>query len=431
MRARSATARLGELYLSPTSREYQARKVIMAFRRQHKGMTPSDLANPEEFKQNVERQLRIRSLNGQAQRWFEHAIGLIAEHVGDGGHADITERLLEAGEDKLSLDGLDAERLFKLTLAARSAGLFVGSGNFETAALAAFGARAQSLNGVRGLLQQARFALAIGDSEQANRYLQPLQRLRVGMLIPEVLATIRYLELATGRVPRADPSADGRERLFQDIIRNNTVLVYGPGPTDDSLGLDFRDVPVIRTLMPRVSWRSAKDFASSRIDVAYSNKETAQWLAGLDPDEFLRWTSHIACLRLKFAGSDEKRIRALHGGVGSVPHFPELISGTQNMIPIALWDVLLGGATDAHVIGATFWLVSHYRSDNPRSNTTTLPWERCRALAAHNPTANRRFVLNLTRSGRIMGDKNFLRALKLSDKNYLAELDKLYGAARK
>lgn len=442
VRFRRVLSRLGELYLSPSSRGTQFRKGVASMTDAPRTLKHSDLSDPAGFARAVEALLRPERLETKPRSAVRRATELIVSHVGDADHEEITDRLRDLGENTASLSGIGHERLFTLTRAARAAGLFSASHPFETAALEAFGARARKLTGIRGHLQRARYALAVGDIEHAAEHAAPLRGHNVWTRAAEVQTTLRYVDLVT-EGSSAFGYVDARqESELASIVMSKTVLVYGPGLTDDTLNQDLRDTPVARVLVPGVSWVSDTDLAGNRVDLAYANGETSLWLASLSTEELRNVVARARTVILKGKRSRQKDFQSLGTNVyPSIPR-PAMIDGSLNMAPIIIWDLLLRGCAHLHIVGTSFFLGTQaYRADHlrvspgrGRSNvygTLGNNFAGCFSLAAHNPTSNRRLVLNLLRTNRIDGDTLFQKALGLSAVEYLSELDLSYGIPRR
>lgn len=442
VRIRRVLSRLNGLYLSPSSPGTQFRMAVSTRTDAPRALELSDLSDPARFTRAVEALLRSERLDTGPRSAVRRATELIASHVGDGDHAEITDELRDLGENTASLSGIGHERLFMLTRTARTAGLFSASHPFEMTALEAFGARARQVRGVRGRLQRARWALAVGDIEQAAGHAAPLRRRGLWKRATEVHATLRYVDLVTGAVPALPDVSTPQDTRLASIVRGRTVLLYGPGPTVDTRLQDLGDAPVARVLMPGVTWNSDTDLADNRVDIAYANGETADWLTSLSTDELQDVVTRSGTVILKGWGSREQGIQSLATNVHlSIPR-PAMIGGHPNMAPIIIWDLLLRGCAHVHVMGTSFFLGPQaYRDDHlrvfpgqGRSNafgSLGNGFERCHSLAAHGPTSNRQLVLNLLRTNRINGDTLFRKALSLSAVEYLSELDALYGIPRR
>ena len=221
------------------------------------------------------------------------------------------------------------------------------------------------------------------------------------------------------------------------------MLVYGPGPTEAAIEPPLRLIPVARVLMPGVRWAGESDVAANRVDAAYVNGESRAWLASLSREAAKRVLASWQVTVLKARGKKLKALQAVSATVRSAHVLPTFIDGAPNMAPVMLWDLLQSDARHIHVIGVSFFVGSHtYRADHRRVNADTgirqdawgtagNPFEKCGGIAIHNPSMNRRFVMNLRESSLISGDKNFEHALNLSDEQYLCELDKQFGIDRR
>lgn len=426
-------SQITEGYLSPNARAEQFSK------RWTKNL--SELCDPERFARGLETHLQTEKLDAVARGAVRTAIQLIASHLGDGDHAAITDKLGDLSDTVAALSGIGHTRLFALTRAARTAGLFFASAPFEHAAIKAFGSRALRTGGVRGHLQRTRFALAVSDLEQAARHAAALRRRALWRRSADVRATLRYVDLANCNALNRRNIVTGREDLRASILRRGPVLVYGPGPTEGTLEQHIANAPVARVLMPGINWDSETDLANNRVDIAYANGETTNWVSSLDLREQRAFLSYPSVV---FAGTKNLHLQSLSAipNARLAAHRPRFIDGKPNMVPIIVWDLLVSGAEAVHVIGASFFLgTDAYRKNQLRvvesgkrkdkHGSTGFPFEVCAMLASHNALAGLRFAKNLYLGGRLSGDRNFTNALTLSDADYLVELDQAYGVPRR
>lgn len=388
------------------------------------------------FTQTLEVLLNSANLATEARSAVRRATELIASHIDDGDHAAISEKLREVGEGSARLNGIDHERLFTLTRAARAAGLFAASGPFEAAALYLFGVRARQLSGLRGHLAQAKFALAIGDIEQAARHSTPLARGALRNPAPDLHATLRYVDLVAGNLPSLPTRRSYSNDLLVSIVKDRAVLVYGPGSTDKALSQDLRDVPVARVLQRGVTWDSESDLANNRVDIAYANISMAQSLGSLSVDELNDIIDPVRAVVLKGHSERKRLLQSADPRIGpSIPH-PQPLDGSLNMVPIMMWDLLHRGATQIYIAGASFYLGDHpYRAESrPVAGKGFGAGGRlasCYDLAIHNINFGRKFVKNFCDVGLVSGDTGFRRAIALSTNSFLAELDATYGVFRR
>lgn len=442
MRYSKTLSVLGNLYFAPSSRARLFRESLQRRTgRSRRRLDLADLSNPLRLTEALELFLSPKSLSVRFQKPVRQAIALVAERVGDGDHAEITDRLMEIGEHRNSLYGVDHERLFSLTRAIRSSGLFAASYAFEEKALKAYFSHAENLTGARGHLHRARIALATGDTDRAAQSLRELRGLAFSTQVNLLQETIRYLELAAGEEATSRVLDRDEKGLLQSIVKDATVLIYGPGPTEDSVEQSLHEAPVARVLMPGVSWNSAADLVGNRVDVAYANGETTTWLASLEANEL---RNAVANQRVVVFKGNKDREKALHSAIANacsaIPR-PKLIDGTPNQVPIMMWDLLARGAAKIHVIGASFFLGKEpYREGNRRLEPETGerrdafgslgPYSQCLTLATHNASMGRQFAQVLAKTAKVTGDAHFMNALALSRFQYLEQLDSIYGRPR-
>lgn len=444
MTGKNLLAAASQHFFSPTAWPERAAKAASKVRGVPMAPTRGELDDPRVFANRLSSALRLKTLPSPASQTTMRAIEIIAEHLADGEHHQVTERLLEHVTDSHALQLLGHDRLFTLTRAARSAGLFTASGPIEDAAIRAFGIHAQRSRGIRGHLQRLRFALESGNFDQARQSGAQLERHYLHLSVPEVRSALSFLysmnpDNAFGPLP-PQVAVDH----FQDYVSGQDVIIYGPGPTDAGLPSESRGLPVARVLTPGVTnWNNDADLADGRVNIQYANGETQSWLAELSPSELRRTVATVRFTTLKSDNDQAAALRSSHAGIRSALRWPRFIDGSPNMVPIMLWDLLLSGAQSVFVTGASFFLGSQpYRSgssgyDGCMVSRTDVFGSRgqefdcCYRIAKHNPLANLRFARSLWGSQRVQGDSHFQRAVGLSDTGYLAELDALYGSVRR
>lgn len=444
MARRRLLATASRHFFSPTSRQEQAAKAASKVRDAAILPTRHDLSDPHVFADRLSRALRLKTVPAPVRIATMRAIEIIAEHLADGEHHQVTERLLEHAGDAQALEQLGHDRLFTLARAARSAGLFAASEPIEDAAIRAFGIHAQRSRGIRGHLQRLRFALESGNVDYALQSGAQLQRLHRHSFVPEIRSALNLLSFVTPDGSQGSPPPQRDNGFFEAYVRGQNIIIFGPGPTDAALPSRSRDWPVARVLMPGVTnWNNDADLADGRVDIQYANGETQSWLAELSPSELRRTVATVRFTTLRSDNNQAGALRSSHAGIRSALRWPRFIDGSPNMVPIMLWDLLLSGAQSVFVTGASFFLGSQpYRADHLRYDATIASrtnvfgsrgpeFDRCYSIAKHNPLANLRFARSLWGSQRVQGDSHFQRAVGLSDTGYLAELDALYGAVRR
>lgn len=219
------------------------------------------------------------------------------------------------------------------------------------------------------------------------------------------------------------------------------VTIVGPGPVGD-LGSEFpASAPICRVLMPGVvSWPKDDPFGG-RADVGYLNGDTTRWLSLLSPNERESLVTSFSALRIKRDTSWEEH----YPSVSQVRRIKDLfLTGEPNMVPTAIIDQLIGGVSRVYVTGTSFFVGAEpYRSTDRRHFYTVNSGsdafgavhrnslERCYSHSTHDQIVNRAMVRLLHDAGRVIGDDLFTRALLMNDSDYLAELEDVYGRARR
>ena len=215
-------------------------------------------------------------------------------------------------------------------------------------------------------------------------------------------------------------------------------LVIGPSTPDPSLMSTMRDHTVCRVLIP--TSEQVRPLSAESTDAYYLNGLTAHWIQSLDTETKEKLFSTPGSIYAK----NEKTATILGPKVGVAVNLkPIYFTGSPNMIPIIAVDQLLRGAGHVHVTGTTFFLgdqpyhvnsrrvFSESEHESDAFGSTGTPFERCRAIAAHDQAPNRMVVRHLMEAGLVSGDADFTRALLLSELDYFSELEQTYGKHRK
>ena len=219
------------------------------------------------------------------------------------------------------------------------------------------------------------------------------------------------------------------------------VTIVGPGPVGD-LGREFRaSAPICRVLMPGVVSWPKDDLFGGRADIGYLNGDTTRWLSLLSPSERESLVTSFSVLRIKRDTTWE----ADYPSVSQIRRIKELfLTGEPNMVPSAVVDQLVGGVSRVYVTGTSFFVGAEpYRTTERRYFYTVNAgsdafgavyknsFERCYSHSTHDQIVNRSIVRLMFDAGRVVGDDLFTRALLMSDKEYLLELEEGYGRSRR
>lgn len=263
-------------------------------------------------------------------------------------------------------------------------------------------------------------------------------------------------EIATGAIRRTTEAFplrslawDAVTRAYFDMVRLSpqvpatqpTHVICGPAPIGEITNdLDAKSVTVCRVMMPGVTQWQSGDPLSGRADIAYLNGMTAKWIGSLSP---LQRKKVLTC-------AQGFRVSSTHGWMKSVANAKSALeikglylTGSPNMIPTMVVDQFAEGAKHIHVVGTSFFLGSSpYRESQRRDfpdqgkksdafGSTGGEFERCRSMASHDQLVNRAVVKNLFLAGKLTGDDNFIRAMRLSERQFMNELEETYGLARR
>lgn len=224
-------------------------------------------------------------------------------------------------------------------------------------------------------------------------------------------------------------------------VADNDVTIIGPGPIGN-LGPDFAlDLPVCRVVMPGVTSWSDGDIVKGRVDFAYLNGDTTEWVSSLGKADRASLVSSFKEVRIK----QQTFWEGDHAHVSQVYRIKDLfLTGEPNMVPTIIVDQLMRGASRAFVTGTTFFIGAEpYRSSERRhfpkidsgsdshGAVDRESFERCYSHASHDQIVNRAIIRHLFEAGRVTGDDKFKNALLMGDREYLDQLEADYGAHRR
>jgi len=227
-----------------------------------------------------------------------------------------------------------------------------------------------------------------------------------------------------------------QEDRWERIIRNQQVVIYGPG-TVDPTHRRFTDGELIARIAGPGSykWQDATDLAGGKADLVYLIPETLESIVSSDSQSQAILEAYgMICVKKSMP-------LYLPNARQVEPGSRLYLRGHPNMVPLICVDLIRAPGTTGYVVGSDFFSSqSSYRPESRRVNrlgvhqtaqgSSGRRFDRTTLMASHNAFQNRRIVLNLVDSGRISGDDNFLSACALSDLDYARRLDFFYGQHR-
>jgi len=268
-----------------------------------------------------------------------------------------------------------------------------------------------------------RFAIATENKELATDTLGALRRSETA---PPTQIYSRYLTFWL----EGSTSASG------------PAIILGPAECEEeNIQGIFRSAPIHQVLIPTgTSGRSLAESLHPEVASVYSNGMTNEWLASLRHEEREAVVDRARVVRVKRL---EHWMRQDSRFEPTPPCKLLYLSGSPNMVPFMVVDLILRGYAPLYVTGATFFLGSHpYRATQRRLVSFASPatnefgssgqaFERCRGISGHDQLINIAIIRNLFREGLVTGDRSFRTAIEMSTKDYLQCLDETYGIPRR
>lgn len=391
-----------------------------------------DRSSPGLLAQNLHQALSSGMMDGTMQPVIDACDREVRRWLEAGEHREATGALLEIGHDRRRMQQSDERRLMMVAKALQSIGLFEASEPFYRASLerAAAGASLRPSRRVELAIARARLAIFLGDSELFAKAVDRLTRF--GPVRAKGAEELRALD----RFSLQEVPLTVQPGWFGDLIRETPVLLCGPGPLGG--GLPHREQVLAARILanPLPDFDDLEDPAGGRTDLAYGAGSVGRQL--LRPDDPFRQAVLGRFQALSFPSKDV--VEALSkAGDTRVRRYrkPRLYGhGTSFMAVNILWDLLDNGAREVHVTGVTAFLGREpYRaSQNRATSFGSVPGEefnRCFEYAKNDVIFNRAVLQRLGASHRVFGDAGFVRMTGLSHREYLQELDEIYGAHRR
>ena len=258
-------------------------------------------------------------------------------------------------------------------------------------------------------------------------------------------ALVAFRSISDGRKARSYGKIGELVNLLSSRSPNEEAdiarILVGPGPLGEQICECPSDSIVCRVLMPGVVSWSEDDFTEGRADIGYLNGMTTNWLSGLSHSERKGIIDRFSRIYVKKPTNWSTEFT----NVGVSTRITGLfLDGDPNMVPIILANEILNNVSRVYVAGVTFFVGEEpYRSTDRRrfggsgksadalGRMSSAPFERCLALSSHDAPANRKVVRMFLNSGHVSGDTAFMRTIRLSDHDYLLELEDLYGRHRR
>lgn len=405
------------------------------------------------FKRALAASLGTRASVTPTQRVLRRVVDVLAGHADTTiDHRAATDLVAEASE---ALQGaeLSVALWFTLEEATRSVGLFSASSTFTRRAFAAIERECLRSPGLEAGLRSVLVSIHRGDLDETLEKLTRLcpswQRdVRACDLVPATVEDDLYLSIAyytalwsgdaLERRPGGSANGTGDRTAWQDAVEARNIVIYGPAPTS-VCAEDLPPDPLVARIAARgvMSWPSA-DACGGRADIAYLNRRATEWISTCDDRSMLETFRFVNGFTAIASRDDAPILR-----VSAKPRRLYLSGSTSpNMVPVALFDVLLARPANVYVMGATFFTtsVAHRPESRPMDAQTGVRvtpkgstghyMAMCTDLAEQNATQNRALVRNLLLADVIDGDADVRRAVTGTDEDYLATLDAIYGRTR-
>jgi len=247
---------------------------------------------------------------------------------------------------------------------------------------------------------------------------------------PQWSAAAHYLWLWSGGVA-GEPqwSVDSR---WLEVVEGKSVTIVGPAPTTTPVSPENL---IARVIAPGVTNWPESDTAQGRCDLAYANSKSTKWFVNHSKSGEV---SRFCYLSYRTSSGDALRLE--RGRVAF--HHKALLPmpwDRTNMVPVAAWDLLHVPDTKVSIVASNFfasrtaYTANDVRFDAERnqatdqSGSTGIVFERCVSFSFHNIGAHLNFMANLARAGDVSFDAEGSAVVAMSYRDYLAEIDELYG----
>jgi hypothetical protein len=274
-------------------------------------------------------------------------------------------------------------------------------------------------------------ALSLGDIERVKLY---TDRQKYDYFAEKELvffeSVILFLHICSGSVQNFNCSRSD----FDQYLSNRNIILLGPAPLGEELKyLDIENPIVCRRVGLGADYFYEKNNNFSNFKIAYTDpyfienkNDLSSWIYSLGLD-FIVSNQNI---------KDTQIFRTARG-------FNNLFSsGAANKMPLAIYDILLGGPSKLYCDGITFFAseISYtnesldFHHNNIRINNRGSggsDFYVSVSMAEHNVFTNRNLVKNLSKNPSIYFSSECKNILALSETEYATQLDILYGGQRR
>lgn len=376
----------------------------------------------------------FRSLRVSAG-WRKQFLTILGTWIADGqDHAKTSSALLGIQPERNWIP----EKALVIAQVCATVGLFEVALAFEEWAADRIRQSHKSPRSPKDLIELIQVAIHSADLDAATEFAHRLTATLTGHTsVPfGIRDVLNYVRVWAGEPTSLEPTGTdhaAQEAMWQRMIRDRQVVIYGPGTVSPTHRNFTRGELVARIAGPgSYTWHETNDLAQGRTDIVYLIPETLESIVSTNSDhrELLQRYG-IVCVKksLPLHLSNGRRVE---------PGSRLFLRGHPNMVPLICVDLIRVPGATGYVVGSDFFSsASSYRRESRRVTELGVPqsvqgsngkrFDRTTLMASHNVFQNRRIVINLVESGRISGDDNFLSACALSDVDYAKRLDSLYG----
>ena len=222
------------------------------------------------------------------------------------------------------------------------------------------------------------------------------------------------------------------------LVGGASVTIVGPAPAAEGVSPVPPGSLVARVIAPGVTQWPTSDVSEGRCDLAYANSKSTKWfiregaVADLEKFRYLSYrTSSGDAL-----GLAHSRVAFHHKALLPMPW------DRTNMVPVAAWDLLHVPDAQVAIVASNFfasrtaYTANDVRFDAERnqatdqSGSTGIVFERCVSFSFHNIGAHLNVMANLAQAGSVSFDAEGSAVLAMTYRDYLKEIDELYGVAK-
>jgi hypothetical protein len=202
---------------------------------------------------------------------------------------------------------------------------------------------------------------------------------------------------------------------FADAVRGKTVAIIGPAPalTDQAAEVDSHDL--VYWVSYRNNLQPHPTGYGNRVDAVFYNTAHSRECELGKYDSFIHDVPYVFMKKHKRASRNN--------------NYPMLEKPfpSANQIQVVLHQLLALGPAKISVYGADLYMSGPGRSYQPNYDRR-LPEAQWWGIQLHKPGAQHRWSRSVWRANKkvIVGDERFLRPLRMTTKEYLAELERVW-----